>query len=46
MCMPNQAAYVQSPVDDAVAKGAKVECGGAVDEDAPGQFYPPTVLRT
>ena len=44
MCMPNQAAYVQSLVDDAVAKGAKVECGGAIDKDAPGQFYPPTVL--
>ena len=44
MCMPNQAAYVQSLIDDAVAKGAKLECGGAIDEDAPGQFYPPTVL--
>uniref|UniRef100_A0A7S0NMS9 Aldehyde dehydrogenase domain-containing protein n=1 Tax=Micromonas pusilla TaxID=38833 RepID=A0A7S0NMS9_MICPS len=44
MCMPNQAAYVQSLVDDAVAKGAKVECGGEIDKDAPGQFYPPTVL--
>ena len=44
MCMPNQAQYVQSLVDDAVAKGAKVECGGSIDPDAPGQFYPPTVL--
>jgi len=30
-------------VADAVAKGAKVECGGAVP-DGKGYFYPPTVL--
>ena len=30
-------------VADAVAKGAKVECGGAVP-NGPGFFYPPTVL--
>ena len=30
-------------VADAVAKGAKIECGGAVPEGT-GYFYPPTVL--
>lgn len=30
-------------VADAVAKGARVECGGTVP-DGPGFFYPPTVL--
>lgn len=45
MCMPNQAAYVQSLVDDAVAKGATVKCGGVLHPDpSAGQFYPPTVL--
>ena len=37
MCMPNQAAYVQSLVDDAVAKGATAAVGGAMDADAAGQ---------
>ena len=45
MCMPNQADYVQSLVDDAVAKGATALCGGKVNPDkTAGQFYPPTVL--
>ena len=30
-------------VADAVAKGAKIECGGTTP-DGPGYFYPPTVL--
>ena len=46
MCMPNQAAYVQSLVDEAVAKGAKVEVGGKAADPArsSGQFFAPTVL--
>ncbi len=40
MCMPNQAAYVQSLVDDAVAKGATAAVGGAMDADAAGQARP------
>ena len=34
---------VEKLVADAVAKGAKVLCGGAAP-DRPGSFYPPTVL--
>ena len=34
---------VEQLVADAVAKGAKVLCGGAVPE-GPGFYYPPTVL--
>ena len=34
---------VEHLVADAVAKGAKVLCGGAAP-DGPGFFYPPTVL--
>ena len=45
MCMPKQAEYVQSLIDDAVAKGARVLVGGDVREAPPtGQFYPPTVI--
>ena len=45
MCMPNQAAYVQSLIDDAVAKGAVVKVGGKINPDpTAGQFYPPTVI--
>jgi acyl-CoA reductase-like NAD-dependent aldehyde dehydrogenase len=34
---------IESHVEDAVAKGAKVLCGGA-RAPGPGRFYPPTVL--
>lgn len=34
---------IQALVDDAVERGAKVECGGGV-HDLGGQFYAPTVL--
>jgi acyl-CoA reductase-like NAD-dependent aldehyde dehydrogenase len=49
MCMPRQAAFVQSLVDDAVAHGAKLLAGGKLPagdctKGAAGQFYPPTVL--
>ncbi len=41
--MPAQLAHVQSLVEDAAAKGARVLTGGARLE-RPGRFYPPTVL--
>jgi len=45
MCMPNQAAYVQGLIDDAVAKGAVVKVGGTMNPDkSAGQFFPPTVI--
>jgi acyl-CoA reductase-like NAD-dependent aldehyde dehydrogenase len=45
MCMPAQAQYVQSLVDDAVAQGAVVKVGGKMNLDlSAGQFYPPTVI--
>eukprot|EP00899_Mesostigma_viride_P010789 jgi/Mesvir1/19711/Mv09971-RA.1 len=47
LCMPRHAAYVQSLVDDAVAKGATAVVGGSlasVPAGTEGQFYPPTVL--
>ncbi|MDS1113013.1 NAD-dependent succinate-semialdehyde dehydrogenase [Gordonia westfalica] len=40
---PKAVAKVSSLVDDAVAKGATVACGGEAPE-GPGYFYPPTVL--
>lgn len=45
MCMPKQAQYVQSLIDDAVARGAIVHVGGKIELGAQGgQFYPPTVI--
>ncbi|MBZ5716001.1 aldehyde dehydrogenase family protein [Nannocystis pusilla] len=44
MTMPRQVQIIQELVDDAVAKGARVLCGGSPREDLPGNFYPPTVL--
>jgi succinate-semialdehyde dehydrogenase/glutarate-semialdehyde dehydrogenase len=38
-----QRAEVASQVDDARAKGARIECGGEVP-DGPGWYYPPTVI--
>ncbi|WP_168705105.1 NAD-dependent succinate-semialdehyde dehydrogenase [Gordonia paraffinivorans] len=40
---PKAVEKVASLVDDAVAKGARVACGGRA-LDGPGYFYPPTVL--
>jgi succinate-semialdehyde dehydrogenase / glutarate-semialdehyde dehydrogenase len=40
---PRQAAVVQQQIDEAVARGAKVLCGGRV-EDHGGQWLRPTVL--
>jgi len=45
MCMPKQAQYVQSLIDDAVKRGATVHVGGSIELGAKGgQFYPPTVI--
>ena len=45
MCMPKQAQYVQSLIDDAVSRGATVHVGGKMEMGAKGgQFYPPTVI--
>ena len=38
-----QRAIIQAQVDDAVAKGATLRCGGA-SVDGPGYYYQPTVL--
>ena len=44
MTMPRQLEIIQSLVDDAVAKGARVLCGGRPRTDLGGNFYPPTIL--
>lgn len=44
MTMPGQLAIIQRQVDDAVAKGAKVLCGGRARTELGGQFYEPTVI--
>ncbi|MBL9106806.1 MAG: aldehyde dehydrogenase family protein [Myxococcales bacterium] len=44
MTMPRQLEIIQSLVDDAVAKGARVLIGGHVRHDLPGNYYPPTIL--
>eukprot|EP00753_Platysulcus_tardus_P018640 PLAT6991.1.p1 GENE.PLAT6991.1~~PLAT6991.1.p1 ORF type:complete len:615 (-),score=253.81 PLAT6991.1:79-1923(-) len=44
MTMPQACDEIQALVDDAVAKGATVHCGGRRNPDLHGQFYLPTVL--
>lgn len=55
MCMPNAAKRIQELVDEAVSKGAIIQCGGDIEENnkklASGEcstktegFYPPTVM--
>ena len=44
MCMPQQGAYVQSLVDDAVAKGARVLARAQLAPGSSGQFFAPLVL--
>ena len=44
MTMPRQLEIIQALVDDAVAKGARVLCGGSPRTDLGGNFYPPTIL--
>lgn len=41
LVMPAQLDHIQELVDDAVAKGARLMCGGKKGDS---QFYPPTVL--
>ena len=43
MVMKEQLDIIQTLVDDAVKKGAKVLCGGQKPKSA-GQFYPPTIV--
>lgn len=40
---PRQLSVAREQLEDAVAKGARVECGGA-RPDRPGQFFEPTVI--
>ncbi len=44
MTMPRQLDILQRLVDDAVAKGARVLCGGKRNASLSGQFYEPTLL--
>lgn len=44
MVMDAQITLIQALVDDAVAKGAKVHCGGKRNDSNGGQFYLPTLL--
>ncbi len=44
--IPKQAEHVQSLVEDALTKGAKVLAGGRINPDAPatGRFFAPTLI--
>jgi len=44
MVMDAQCTLIQTLVDDAVAKGAKVHCGGKRNTSNGGHFYVPTLL--
>mmetsp|Transcript_27406 Transcript_27406/g.58198 ORF Transcript_27406/g.58198 Transcript_27406/m.58198 type:complete len:660 (-) Transcript_27406:100-2079(-) len=44
MVMDAQCTLIQELVDDAVAKGAEVHCGGKRNTSNGGQFYEPTLL--
>lgn len=44
LVLPGEALRIQSLVDDAVKRGAKVMIGGRPNTEHPGQFYQPTVL--
>ena len=44
MVMDLQCTLIQALVDDAVARGAKVHCGGKRNTANGGQFYEPTLL--
>mmetsp|Transcript_31238 Transcript_31238/g.47667 ORF Transcript_31238/g.47667 Transcript_31238/m.47667 type:complete len:610 (+) Transcript_31238:153-1982(+) len=44
MVMEQQLHLIQSLVDDAVKKGAKILVGGKFDSTQKGNFYPPTLL--
>ena len=42
--MNEQINIVQSLIDDAVKKGAKLHCGGKRNSNLKGQFYEPTII--
>jgi acyl-CoA reductase-like NAD-dependent aldehyde dehydrogenase len=42
--MPRQLEIIQRQIDDAVAKGARLMCGGRRNPSWPGQFFEPTVI--
>lgn len=44
LAMPQQAAFLQSQVDDAVSKGAVIMCGGTREGTPTERFYPGTIL--
>mmetsp|Transcript_5215 Transcript_5215/g.15175 ORF Transcript_5215/g.15175 Transcript_5215/m.15175 type:complete len:620 (+) Transcript_5215:175-2034(+) len=44
MIMPRQLEIVQALVEDAVKKGATLQCGGKPNPNLNGQFFEPTVL--
>jgi acyl-CoA reductase-like NAD-dependent aldehyde dehydrogenase len=44
MVMERQINIIQELVDDAVAKGATVHCGGKRNKSLAGQFYEPTLI--
>eukprot|EP00560_Eucampia_antarctica_P000672 CAMPEP_0197840156 /NCGR_PEP_ID=MMETSP1437-20131217/45440_1 /TAXON_ID=49252 ORGANISM="Eucampia antarctica, Strain CCMP1452" /NCGR_SAMPLE_ID=MMETSP1437 /ASSEMBLY_ACC=CAM_ASM_001096 /LENGTH=384 /DNA_ID=CAMNT_0043449715 /DNA_START=672 /DNA_END=1826 /DNA_ORIENTATION=+ len=44
MIMDGQMDIIQRLIDDAVAKGARLHCGGKRNPNLLGQFYEPTVL--
>lgn len=44
MVMAEQIEIVQELIDDAVAKGAMVHCGGKKNSTLAGQFYEPTLI--
>mmetsp|Transcript_15427 Transcript_15427/g.33549 ORF Transcript_15427/g.33549 Transcript_15427/m.33549 type:complete len:642 (+) Transcript_15427:1-1926(+) len=44
MVMEGQIAIIQALVDDAVAKGATLHCGGRRNPRVSGQFYEPTLI--
>lgn len=44
MVMKEQIDIIQSLIDDAVSKGAKLHCGGKRNASLDGQFYEPTII--
>lgn len=46
MVMDRQMDIIQELIDDAVAKGAVLHCGGKRNKTLPGQFYEPTLISS
>ena len=44
MTMPNEHVKIEKMIQDAVEKGAKIECGGSKVQSLKGQFFQPTVI--